>query len=89
MNAYISNTLQFNKDLCNNCIMCSSVCPHGVFHRENNIVSLFQPQNCMECGACQLNCPIGAITVKSGVGCASAMIYAILKGKKSTTCNVQ
>jgi ferredoxin len=36
----------------------------------------------MECGACQLNCPTAAITVDSGVGCASAMIGAALRGKK-------
>jgi len=36
----------------------------------------------MECGACKLNCPTSAISVNSGVGCASAMIYAALTGKK-------
>jgi len=40
----------------------------------------------MECGACQLNCPTGAISVESGVGCAAAMIYAALTGKKEATC---
>jgi len=69
--------------------MCSSVCPHAVFERKNKTVSLVQPENCMECGACQLNCPTGAITVESGVGCASAMIYAALTGKKEATCGGQ
>ena len=35
----------------------------------------------MECGACAKNCPVQAISVQSGVGCASAMIRAALKGK--------
>jgi ferredoxin len=29
---------------------------------------------CMECGACALNCPVTAISVDAGVGCASGMI---------------
>lgn len=86
INAYIKNTLQFNNDLCNDCKMCSSVCPHAVFERNNGKVSLTHPQRCMECGACQLNCPTGAITVDSGVGCAHAMIRAALKGNKEATC---
>ena len=66
--------------------MCSTVCPHAVFERTNGVVTLSKPENCMECGACQLNCPTGAITVDSGVGCAAAMIYAALTGKKEAIC---
>ncbi len=87
MNAYIGNTLKFNRELCNNCIMCTSVCPHAVFERNNGKVNLTYPSNCMECGACQLNCPTGAISVDSGVGCAAAMIKAALTGKKEATCS--
>jgi NAD-dependent dihydropyrimidine dehydrogenase PreA subunit len=89
MNVYIDNTLQFNRDLCNNCVMCTSVCPHAVFVRNNGKVYLSNPSNCMECGACQINCPTGAISVDSGVGCATAMIYAALKGEKEPTCSCQ
>ncbi len=86
MNAYIANTLKFNRELCNNCKMCTIVCPHAVFDRNNGVVKLARPENCMECGACQLNCPLGAISVESGVGCAAAMIAAALRGKKEPVC---
>lgn len=35
----------------------------------------------MECGACERNCPTGAIEVESGVGCATALFYAALTGR--------
>ncbi|MCK5737482.1 MAG: hypothetical protein KAH21_13440 [Spirochaetaceae bacterium] len=34
----------------------------------------------MECGACKRNCPVGALAVREGVGCASAIIIGSLKG---------
>ncbi|MFH0897470.1 MAG: 4Fe-4S binding protein, partial [Candidatus Bathyarchaeota archaeon] len=51
--------------------------------------ALNKPEDCMECGACQLNCPTEAINVDSGVGCASAMIMAVLRGQKleEATCD--
>ncbi len=81
-NSYLSNTLQYQAQLCNGCAMCVAVCPHGVFAKNGRAVSLAQPQACMECGACQRNCPTGAISVDSGVGCAAAMIHAALSGRK-------
>ena len=62
--------------------MCASVCPHGVFTMNRRVARLARPDACMECGACQLNCPTSAIAVESGVGCAAAMIVAALTGKK-------
>lgn len=35
---------------------------------------------CIECGACMANCPAGAVTVDSGVGCALAIITGWLRG---------
>jgi NAD-dependent dihydropyrimidine dehydrogenase PreA subunit len=80
------NTLQYDAELCIGCEMCVIVCPHAVFGMNERMAQLVRPEACMECGACQLNCPIGAITVESGVGCATAMIYAALTGKKEATC---
>ena len=60
--------------------------PTRVFARDGRTAKLVRPQACMECGACQRNCPAGAITVESGVGCAAAMFRAALTGKKEATC---
>lgn len=35
----------------------------------------------MECGVCARNCPVQAIEVQSGVGCAWAMIGAVIRGR--------
>jgi ferredoxin len=50
------------------------------------VARLVHPDDCMECGACQLNCPSGAIHVDSGVGCAIAMIRAALRGSQEVSC---
>ncbi len=39
----------------------------------------------MECGACSRNCPAEAISVKAGVGCAAAVIGAML-GRTDQPC---
>jgi NAD-dependent dihydropyrimidine dehydrogenase PreA subunit len=85
-NVYDFNTLQYDSQLCSGCRMCSIVCPHQVFEQNGKIAELIHPKDCMECGACQLNCPSDAITVDSGVGCATAMMIAAVKGKKEPTC---
>ena len=79
------NTLRYDQELCTGCAMCSIVCPHGVFEMNGRLAKLVRPEACMECGACQLNCPTDAVTVESGVGCAAAMIHAALTGKKEAT----
>jgi NAD-dependent dihydropyrimidine dehydrogenase PreA subunit len=80
------NTLAFDAAACINCGMCSAVCPHGVFAAGERAARVVRAGACMECGACQRNCPIEAIQVDSGVGCATAMIYAALTGKTEPTC---
>jgi hypothetical protein len=42
----------------------------------------------MECGACAQNCPVQAIAVKAGVGCAAAVINSALGRKKAACCCV-
>jgi len=87
LNAYEVNTLVYDPELCNGCAMCLAVCPHAVFEMDGRRAVLVHLSACMECGACQKNCIVNAITVESGVGCASAMIHAALTGKKDATCD--
>jgi ferredoxin len=85
INSYTENTLRYYPDRCINCRRCTQVCPHRVFVEGAERVQLVRPSACMECGACALNCPVQAIEVQSGVGCAWAMISAALRGKDMDT----
>ena len=87
LDAYEVTTLVYDPIPCNGCGLCLAVCPHAVFEMEGRKAILVRPSACMECGACQKNCIMMAITVKSGVGCASAMIRAALTGKKEASCD--
>lgn len=73
---YLRNvtTLRLDLDTCTGCGMCEQVCPHQVFVIEQRKARIADSDACMECGACALNCPVKALTVSSGVGCASGMI---------------
>jgi NAD-dependent dihydropyrimidine dehydrogenase PreA subunit len=85
-NSYQTNTLQYDPALCIGCGICVDVCPHAVFEMNSRLAHLVNAQACMECGACQLNCPVNAIRVESGVGCAAAMIRSALRGQKEVAC---
>ena len=67
-------TLRLDPGLCIGCGMCREVCSHDVFRQEGRKMALALPDACIECGACALNCPVKAISVDAGVGCASGMI---------------
>jgi len=88
---YIANvvTLAYDPSKCTGCGRCEEVCPHGVFvmggpSPEGNRARLTDRDLCMECGACQANCRFAAIRVRSGVGCASAIIAGALRGTEPT-----
>jgi NAD-dependent dihydropyrimidine dehydrogenase PreA subunit len=84
---YLKNvvTLKLDKEKCTGCGMCLEVCPHEVFKTNTHRVEIQNRDACMECGACSRNCPFDAITVQAGVGCAAAVINALL-GRTDAAC---
>lgn len=75
-------TLELDRERCVGCGLCVEVCPHLIFAMQEGRATVRERDRCMECGACALNCPVKAITVDSGVGCASGMINQWLAGFK-------
>lgn len=77
---YLKDVAQISCDQekCIGCGMCENVCPHHVFEIRNKKAVILDKNDCMECGACAKNCPIQAISVKSGVGCAAAVIKGFI-----------
>lgn len=81
---YLKNvsTLRLAGSACNGCGRCLQVCPHAVLARKDRRAEIRDLDACMECGACARNCPTGALTVRSGVGCASAVLAGWLYGSE-------
>ena len=78
---YLKNvaTLKLDQPTCIGCGRCLEVCPHQVFELALKKAAVRDLDACMECGACALNCPVKAISVDAGVGCASGMINEWLR----------
>jgi NAD-dependent dihydropyrimidine dehydrogenase PreA subunit len=77
-------TLFLDSDRCTGCRECIEVCPHAVFAMSEGKARIVDRESCMECGACMKNCEAGAIRVKAGVGCASAVISGLIRGTEPT-----
>jgi ferredoxin len=82
---YLSDvvTLTLDDEKCTGCGMCIDVCPHAVFRTEDHKARIVDRDACMECGACARNCPTAALSVESGVGCATAVIIQALRGAQA------
>jgi NAD-dependent dihydropyrimidine dehydrogenase PreA subunit len=79
-------TLSLDQIKCMGCGTCLHVCPHAVLSLTNGKVEITDRDACMECGACARNCPAEALHVRTGVGCAAAVINSMLGRKKSSCC---
>jgi Fe-S-cluster-containing hydrogenase component 2 len=75
-------TLRLTEENCTGCTLCTRVCPRGVFEMREKLAHIVNRDACIECGACALNCAFGALSVRSGVGCASGILSGIL-GRES------
>jgi NAD-dependent dihydropyrimidine dehydrogenase PreA subunit len=71
-------TLRLSPEKCSGCGRCVEVCPHQVFAIGSGKARLVDRDACMECGACRTNCAVSAIEVRPGVGCAMALVSAML-----------
>jgi|Deesub1362A_J573_1020465.scaffolds.fasta_scaffold00222_11 adenylylsulfate reductase subunit B len=49
------------KEICNECQICYTICPEDVFCVENGEVVIGYPDECWHCGACMIDCPVSAI----------------------------
>ena len=81
-----SSSLQLDRESCVGCGLCAEVCPHAVFKVGNHAARVADAEACMECGACALNCPVSAIEVRTGVGCADAVLTSTFKGGEPRCC---
>ncbi len=79
-------TLKLDSEACSGCAMCTTVCPGGVFEISHRKAQIANRDSCIECGACARNCPAGAVSVRVGVGCATAVINSML-GLKTSGCD--
>lgn len=84
---YLPNvvTLILDSEKCTGCGVCTEVCPHEVLVIEDHRARIADRDACMECGACALNCITEAISVRSGVGCATAVLNGMLRGGGPTS----
>ena len=71
------HSLALDLERCNGCGRCEEVCPHTVFAVSGRKAAIVNRGECMECGACRVNCAMNAIAVSSGVGCAAAVVGAM------------
>jgi 2-oxoglutarate ferredoxin oxidoreductase subunit delta len=61
-------TVSVNPKFCKGCSICVVFCPKQVLALDDlGKIYVQEPDNCIECGQCQLRCPDFAITVLKDV----------------------
>lgn len=90
---YLDETaiLRLSEEKCIGCGNCALVCPHRIFRVRHGKAEITDRNGCMECGACEKNCPVNAIFVNpdDGCGCAAYIInswIARISGKPQSDC---
>ncbi len=80
------STLALDHHRCNGCGTCLKVCPQAVLSIVDKKATIADKDACMECGACAINCKQEALSVRSGVGCANAIINGALNRDSACCC---
>ena len=59
-------TIQHDPLICNNCLNCINVCPRGVYEilPADKNMAMEHPEKCFNCGACVLQCPSVALSIR-------------------------
>jgi 2-oxoglutarate ferredoxin oxidoreductase subunit delta len=52
-----------DKDLCKNSGACLDACPVDVFAKEGDKIVVANPDNCIGCKSCEIQCPEKAIKI--------------------------
>jgi ferredoxin len=81
-------TLQHHPERCVGCGTCVEVCPQAVLELVDDRSRVRDRDACIECGACATNCAVGAFEVRTGVGCAAAIINGALGRSGGCCCSV-
>ncbi len=64
MNALKATSVEIDSKLCKSCGLCVGVCPKNVFTRDPYGAPVQEhPEQCVACGACELQCPDFAIRI--------------------------
>lgn len=59
-------TIQHDSLICNDCLTCMNVCPQGVYEilPADKKLIMENPDECFNCGACVLQCPSDALSIR-------------------------